>query len=42
MLALTKYLIFPMGFAIYIEIFLTGLLIALLGASGYVFFIYSM
>ena len=31
-----------MGFAIFLEVFLTGLLIALIGAAGYVFFVYSM
>ena len=42
MIALDKYLLFPMGFAIFLEIFLSGLIIALIGAAGYTFFVYSM
>ena len=42
MIALDIYYLFPMGFAIFLEIFLSGLIIALVGAAGYTFFIYSM
>ena len=34
--------LFPTGFGIYMEVFLTGALIALIAAAGYTFFVYSM
>ncbi len=42
MLASAAHYLIPYGFAIFLEIFLTGTLIALIGAAGYTFFVYSM
>ena len=42
MTTLEIYYLIPMGFAIFLEIFLSGMVIALIGAAGYTFFVYSM
>jgi len=42
MFLLDTYFIIPIGFGIMLEAFLTGVLVALIGAAGYTFFVYSM
>lgn len=42
MFLLDTYFIIPIGFGIMLEVFLTGVLVALIGAAGHTFFVYSM